>query len=65
MPENTEEFIEYLQSVDRLDEAANLLVKVINSEEFVSRNGKSKHQVNFNLITFLDLLYKFYNMLIV
>ena len=44
-PERTEEFIEYLKSIDRLDEAAVRLADIINNEDFVSKEGKSKHQV--------------------
>ena len=46
MPEKSEEFIEYLLSIGRLDEAAIRLADVINSEDFVSAKGKSKHQVS-------------------
>ena len=46
MPEKSEEFIEYLLSIDRLDEAALRLADVINSEDFVSAKGKSKHTVS-------------------
>jgi hypothetical protein len=44
-PENTEEYISYLKDFDRLDEAAQRLAFFINSEEYKSRHGKSKHQV--------------------
>ncbi|ESO01455.1 hypothetical protein HELRODRAFT_100710 [Helobdella robusta] len=45
MPEDSEDFIDYLKSVDRLDEAAILLVKIINDDKFQSKYGKSKHQL--------------------
>lgn len=45
MPEDTEEFIEYLISAKRLDEAALLLVKIINDDRFYSKEGKTKHQL--------------------
>lgn len=45
MPENAEEFITYLISIDRLDEASSRLADIINNEKFVSKEGKSKHQV--------------------
>ncbi|ELU10183.1 hypothetical protein CAPTEDRAFT_149139 [Capitella teleta] len=44
-PENTEEYINYLKSVERLDEAAQRLAFFINAEEFKSKHGKSKHQL--------------------
>lgn len=43
--ENTEEYIDYLISIDWLDEAAIRLADVINDETFVSKEGKSKHQL--------------------
>ena len=43
--EQTEQYIEYLNTVDRLDESSVLLAKIINDEDFVSRKGKSKHQL--------------------
>ncbi|XP_076360546.1 pre-mRNA-splicing factor SYF1 fand [Tachypleus tridentatus] len=44
-PENTEEYIEYLRSQERLDEAAVKLTELVNNEDFVSKEGKSKHQM--------------------
>ena len=44
-PESTEEYIEYLISIDKLDEAAIRLAGIINNEDFVSKKRKSKHQV--------------------
>ena len=46
-PENAEEYIEYLLSVGRLDEAALRLAAVVNDETFVSKEGKSNYQVSF------------------
>ncbi|XP_062622386.1 pre-mRNA-splicing factor SYF1-like [Saccostrea cucullata] len=43
--ENTEDYIEYLMKIDWLDEAANRLVDIINDDGFVSKEGKSKHQL--------------------
>ncbi|XP_048776809.1 pre-mRNA-splicing factor SYF1-like isoform X2 [Ostrea edulis] len=43
--ENTEGYIEYLMKIGWLDEAANRLVDIINDDAFVSREGKSKHQL--------------------
>ena len=45
-PENSEEFINYLVSVGRLEEAAERLAGIINQDDFVSKEGKSKHQVS-------------------
>ncbi|KAJ6655048.1 hypothetical protein lerEdw1_006101 [Lerista edwardsae] len=44
-PENAEEYIEYLHSIDRLDEAAVRLAAVVNDERFVSKEGKSNYQL--------------------
>ena len=44
-PERAEEYIEYLKSSDRLDEAAQRLATVVNDERFVSKAGKSNYQV--------------------
>ncbi|XP_065332050.1 pre-mRNA-splicing factor syf1 homolog [Cloeon dipterum] len=44
-PENTEDYIEYLVSIERLDEAAIKLASIVNNENFVSKHGKSNHQL--------------------
>ncbi|XP_060517786.1 pre-mRNA-splicing factor syf1 homolog isoform X2 [Cylas formicarius] len=44
-PENAEEYVEYLSGIDKLDEAALTLAKIVNNENFVSQYGKSKHQL--------------------
>lgn len=44
-PENAEQYVEYLTKVGRLDEAALRMAQVINDESFVSKDGKSKHQL--------------------
>jgi pre-mRNA-splicing factor SYF1 len=44
-PENAEEFIEYLISIEKLEEAAERLAGIINQEDFVSKAGKSKYQL--------------------
>lgn len=44
-PENAEEYVEYLTESGRLDEAAVLLAKIVNNENFVSLQGKSNHQL--------------------
>ena len=42
-PDNAEDFIDYLISIDRLDEAAVLMAKIVNAHDFVSKRGKSNH----------------------
>merc|ERR1712226_975087 len=42
-PDNAEDFIDYLISIDRLDEAAVLMAKIVNAHDFVSKAGKSNH----------------------
>ena len=37
------EFVDYLKTVDRLDDAAVLLGKIVNDHNFVSKKGKSNH----------------------
>ncbi|CAK9823273.1 Pre-mRNA-splicing factor syf1 homolog [Anthophora retusa] len=44
-PEDTEEYIEYLISIERLDEAAVKLAQIVNQDDFVSKHGKSNHQL--------------------
>ncbi|KAL1497113.1 hypothetical protein ABEB36_008125 [Hypothenemus hampei] len=44
-PEKSEEYVEYVTAAGRLDEAAIILAKIVNDENFVSQNGKSKHQL--------------------
>ncbi|XP_034950910.1 pre-mRNA-splicing factor syf1 homolog [Chelonus insularis] len=44
-PEDTEDYIEYLISIDRLDEAAIKLAQIVNQDDFVSKHGKSNHQL--------------------
>ena len=44
--EDTEQYIEYLKSIGWLDEAAKRLADIINEDGFVSKEGKSKHQVS-------------------
>ncbi|KAM9313486.1 pre-mRNA-splicing factor SYF1 [Gastrophryne carolinensis] len=53
-PENAEEYIEYLRSVDRLDEAATRLAAIVNQEDFVSKEGKSNYQLWQELCTMLS-----------
>uniref|UniRef100_A0A0A9YW84 Pre-mRNA-splicing factor SYF1 n=1 Tax=Lygus hesperus TaxID=30085 RepID=A0A0A9YW84_LYGHE len=44
-PEDAEEYIDYLTTVNRLDEASVRLADIVNSDEFVSKHGKSNHQL--------------------
>ncbi|XP_071480844.1 pre-mRNA-splicing factor SYF1-like, partial [Diadema antillarum] len=44
-PENAEEYIEYLVDILRLDEGAVRLASIVNDEDFVSKKGKSNHQL--------------------
>ncbi|CAG0892203.1 unnamed protein product [Cyprideis torosa] len=44
-PEDAETFIEYLLERDQLDEAALMLAKCVNNQHFVSKRGKSHHQL--------------------
>ena len=42
-PEESEEFVDYLISAKRIDDAAVLLGKIVNDHNFVSKRGKSNH----------------------
>ena len=44
-PEEAEDYVAYLLSVQRVDEAAVKLAQLVNDEGFISRAGKSKHQL--------------------
>lgn len=44
-PNAAEEYVDYLISIGRLDDAATQLCSVVNSDSFVSTKGKTKHQV--------------------
>ncbi|XP_044134991.1 pre-mRNA-splicing factor SYF1 [Bufo gargarizans] len=52
-PENAEEYIQYLRSIDRLDEAASRLAGIVNQDDFVSKEGKSNYQLWQELCTLL------------
>lgn len=43
--EDTEDYIDYLISIGWLNDAAIRLATIINDEQFVSKKGKSKHQL--------------------
>ncbi|XP_074038937.1 pre-mRNA-splicing factor syf1 homolog [Leptinotarsa decemlineata] len=44
-PENAEEYVDFLTEIGRLDEAAQVLAKIVNDENVASQKGKSKHQL--------------------
>lgn len=44
-PDDTEDFIEYLIGVGRLNEAAQQLANIVDNENFVSKYRKSNHQL--------------------
>ncbi|XP_073845957.1 pre-mRNA-splicing factor SYF1 fand [Musca autumnalis] len=44
-PDDAEEYIEYLLSVNRLDDAAQQLASIVDNEHFASKHGKSSHQL--------------------
>ncbi|CAF4120962.1 unnamed protein product [Rotaria socialis] len=44
-PECVEEYINYLREIGKLDECAKLFVDMLNRDNFVSRQGKSNHQL--------------------
>lgn len=44
-PDNREEYVEYLVERGKLDEGAKELAIVVNDEKFVSKEGKSQHQL--------------------
>lgn len=44
-PEDAEEYINYLVKADKLDEAAQQLAQIVDNEHFVSKYGKSNHQL--------------------
>ena len=44
-PGGREDFIEYLMKIDKLDEAANQLIILVNEDKPISEKGKTGHQV--------------------
>ncbi|ETN67683.1 XPA-binding protein 2 [Anopheles darlingi] len=44
-PEDAEEYVEFLVSIGHLDEAAQQLASIVDNENFVSKHGKSNHQL--------------------
>ncbi|KAF7493717.1 Pre-mRNA-splicing factor SYF1 [Sarcoptes scabiei] len=45
LPEEAEEYIQYLISIEQYNEAAMKLIEIINDDNFVSKQGKSKHEL--------------------
>nr|XP_039253689.1 pre-mRNA-splicing factor SYF1-like [Styela clava] len=43
IPEESEDYVEYLISIDRYDEAATKLAEIVNDESFASKHGKTNH----------------------
>lgn len=48
-PEDAEEYVDYLISQNRLDEAAQQLANIVDNELFISKHGKSNHELWKNL----------------
>jgi len=44
-PENAEEYKDYLISIGRLDEACLKLADIVNDDKFVSKEGKTNHEL--------------------
>uniref|UniRef100_F6SBF1 Suppressor of forked domain-containing protein n=1 Tax=Ciona intestinalis TaxID=7719 RepID=F6SBF1_CIOIN len=53
-PEDAEDYIEYLISIDRLDEACVKLAEIVNDEHFLSKRGKSNHALWHELCTLIS-----------
>jgi pre-mRNA-splicing factor SYF1 len=53
-PSAIEEFVSYLLKEERFDEAATQLAHAVNSEDFVSREGRSKHEIWLQLCDLLS-----------
>lgn len=43
VPDDAEDFVEYLKDVKKLNNAAVELANIVDNEKFVSKNGKSNH----------------------
>ena len=52
--DDSEDFIEFLVSIGRLDEAATRLADIVNNEKFQSKHGKSKFQLWTKLCNLLS-----------
>jgi len=44
-PDEAEGYVDYLKSVDRLDEAAMVLARIVNDSDFVSKHDKSNYSL--------------------
>eukprot|EP01052_Picozoa_sp_SAG31_P025204 SAG31_NODE_2196_length_6219_cov_1.796569_5_plen_530_part_00 len=53
-PGSVESFVSFLLNAERYDEAAVQLANAVNSEDFVSREGKSKHEIWLQLCDLLS-----------
>ena len=48
MPETIEDHANYLKKIGLIDECAHKYLFMLNNEDFVSKNSKTKHQVSSN-----------------
>lgn len=46
MPEDVEDYANYLNKIGLVDECAQKLLFLLNNEDIHSKYGKTKHQVN-------------------
>uniref|UniRef100_H2YVK1 Suppressor of forked domain-containing protein n=1 Tax=Ciona savignyi TaxID=51511 RepID=H2YVK1_CIOSA len=53
-PEDSEDYVEYLISIGRLDEACVKLAQLVNDEHFISKRGKSNHALWHELCTLIS-----------
>nr|CAB3267779.1 pre-mRNA-splicing factor SYF1 [Phallusia mammillata] len=54
LPENAEDYIDYLITIDRLDEACQKLADIVNDENFISKRAKSNHALWHQLCTLIS-----------
>jgi pre-mRNA-splicing factor SYF1 len=54
VPEDAERHAEYLKKIDLIDECAQKYLFMLNNEDFVSKNGKSKHELWHELCELLS-----------
>lgn len=52
-PDHLEEYANYLVSVGYMDEAAKILTRIVNDDHFISRQGKSRHELWMQLCDIL------------
>ncbi|CAK9293608.1 unnamed protein product [Gordionus sp. m RMFG-2023] len=48
-PNDSEDYIDYLKGINAIDEAACVLIKIVNEDSFVSKEGKSNYQLWYDL----------------